>query len=74
MLDDSSFFLHIKTPLAYSNEISLLTSQEGFKRDVYLKLDNCQPSGSFKIRGLGYMILKVSYFCGLVLIDHKDGL
>lgn len=40
---------HIKSPLVYS---PLLSRQAG-GHNVYLKLDNLQPSGSFKIRGIG---------------------
>ena len=39
---------HIVSPLVYSPEISKVCG-----RKVYLKLDNLQPSGSFKIRGIG---------------------
>jgi threonine dehydratase len=45
---------HIKTSLIYSDEISAQNSST----NVYLKLENSQPSGSFKIRGIGNMILK----------------
>ena len=44
---------HISTPYKYSHSLSKLS---GF--DVYLKLDNVQPSGSFKIRGMGYLCQK----------------
>ncbi len=40
--------LHIKTPLIYSPILSRL-----IQTPVYLKLENLQPSGSFKIRGIG---------------------
>ena len=45
--------LHIKTPLMQSSE---LTSLCGIP--IYLKLDNVQPSGSFKIRGIGNLVQK----------------
>ncbi|CAF0724486.1 unnamed protein product [Brachionus calyciflorus] len=48
--------MHLETPLLKSHEISLLNSNNGFERNIYLKLDNCQPSGSFKIRGIGHLI------------------
>jgi len=51
---------HIKSPLILSHELSLLNSDNENKSNinVYLKLDNIQPSGSFKIRGfLTYIIL-----------------
>ena len=44
---------HINTPYRYSHAISKIS---GF--DVYLKLDNIQPSGSYKIRGMGYLCQK----------------
>ncbi|OQR98455.1 l-serine dehydratase/L-threonine deaminase-like [Achlya hypogyna] len=40
--------LHIVTPAIESRVLSHLA-----KKKVYLKLDNCQPSGSFKMRGVG---------------------
>lgn len=40
--------LHIQTPLVKSRPLSLLTG-----RSVWLKLDALQPSGSFKLRGIG---------------------
>lgn len=57
--------LHINTPLIRSHELSMENSNNDFERNIYLKLDNCQPSGSFKIRGIGYFIqvkLKYKYF------------
>jgi len=41
--------LHVETPLIYSNPLSKILG-----RDVYLKLENLQPGGSFKIRGIGH--------------------
>ena len=41
--------LHIKTPLIPSPAMSEIVG-----RDVFLKLENLQPSGSFKIRGIGH--------------------
>ena len=40
--------LHIETPLVESRPLSLKTG-----RSIWLKLDALQPSGSFKIRGIG---------------------
>lgn len=40
--------LHTETPLLQSRSLSLLT-----EKTVWLKLDALQPSGSFKIRGIG---------------------
>ncbi|EPQ28773.1 uncharacterized protein PFL1_03576 [Pseudozyma flocculosa PF-1] len=44
----SASALHIETPLVHS---SILSKRTG--HNVYLKLDSAQPSGSFKIRGIG---------------------
>jgi L-serine/L-threonine ammonia-lyase len=41
--------LHIETPLIESRAISLAAG-----RSVWLKLEALQPSGSFKLRGIGY--------------------
>ncbi|GJH26941.1 pyridoxal-phosphate dependent enzyme [Caballeronia novacaledonica] len=41
--------LHIKTPLIHSRALSLASG-----RKVSLKLDALQPSGSFKLRGVGF--------------------
>ena len=41
--------LHIQTPLVESRPLSVLTG-----RSIWLKLDALQPSGSFKLRGIGF--------------------
>jgi L-serine/L-threonine ammonia-lyase len=41
--------LHIETPLIISDVLSDLVD-----KDIRLKLDSLQPSGSFKIRGIGF--------------------
>jgi L-serine/L-threonine ammonia-lyase len=41
--------LHIETPLVESRPLSLAAG-----RPVWLKLDNLQPPGSFKLRGIGH--------------------
>lgn len=46
---------HIRTPLIHSPKLS---KQSG--HNIYLKLDNLQPSGSFKIRGIGRSV-QVAY-------------
>lgn len=43
--------LHVKTPLIESPKLSKLTG-----RQILLKLDNLQPGGSFKIRGIGHLV------------------
>ncbi len=50
--------LHRHTPLIRSEPLSALAGS-----DVFLKLDNLQPSGSFKIRGMGYHCEQVR-LCG----------
>ena len=40
--------LHLKTPLIHSSYMSSIVG-----RPVYLKLENLQAPGSFKIRGIG---------------------
>jgi len=40
--------LHVVTPLLYSKRLELQTGKK-----VYLKVETLQPSGSFKLRGLG---------------------
>lgn len=42
--------LHVRTPLVYSEPLSARTGHA-----VYLKLESSQPSGSFKLRGVGRM-------------------
>ena len=51
----SSPQLHIQTPLIESYELS---KQAG--TTVYLKLENTQPSYTFKLRGIGNLITKVA--------------
>ena len=43
----------IRTPLVYSPSLSRMVGGE-----IYLKLENLQKTGSFKIRGATYCILK----------------
>jgi threonine dehydratase len=49
--------LHIATPLLPARELSRRR-----QHTILLKMDNLQPSGSFKIRGIGYMAQQV---CGI---------
>lgn len=56
--------LHIQTPLIHSETLSQIHG-----KSVYLKLENTQPTGSFKLRGLGhYCMVKAqqgtSHFVG----------
>ncbi|PNJ82546.1 SDS isoform 6, partial [Pongo abelii] len=41
--------LHVKTPIRDSMALSKMAGTS-----VYLKMDSAQPSGSFKIRGIGH--------------------
>lgn len=42
--------LHVKTPIRDSMPLSKVAGTS-----VYLKMDSSQPSGSFKIRGIGHL-------------------
>lgn len=42
--------LHAKTPIRDSMSLSKVAGTS-----VYLKMDSAQPSGSFKIRGIGHL-------------------
>jgi L-serine/L-threonine ammonia-lyase len=46
--------MYIKTPLIESNHLSTLIGG----LPVYLKLENTQPCGSFKLRGISQVIQK----------------
>jgi L-serine/L-threonine ammonia-lyase len=48
--------LHFVTPLRYSKALSNLLPGA---TEVYMKMENCQPSGSYKIRGVGRLARKV---------------
>ena len=50
-----SKYLHVETPLLYSQKISHMRNL-----DVWLKLENLQPTESFKMRGLGTLCQRVS--------------
>ena len=52
--------LYLTTPVMHS---SVMSQNTNF--DIYLKLDNLQPPGSFKIRGISNMCQKVCHICGL---------
>lgn len=56
--------LHLVTPLLKSRRLS-----DKVGANVWLKLENVQNSGSFKIRGLGHLCTKVcSLGCRLLLL------
>lgn len=52
-LRDISSFIH-KTPLIYSNSFSKM-----FNADVYIKAENLQKTGSFKVRGAFNKLIKL---------------
>lgn len=56
---------HINTPLLESIAMS-----KRMGSPVYLKMESSQPSGSFKIRGIGHLVQQVSpeLFCVSVFI------
>lgn len=47
--------LHVATPLRQSLPLTKVAGTS-----VYLKLDSSQPTGSFKIRGIGHLCKTVS--------------
>ena len=73
---------HVTSPLVESDELSKLLQTGENDAKVFLKLDNIQPSGSFKIRGIGHLISEVICPCKILiklthelnLIDCKEWL
>jgi L-serine/L-threonine ammonia-lyase len=57
-------YFHINSPLIESKELDKYINATDKKRRVLLKMDALQPSGSFKIRGIGYK-------CAKAVIDEK---
>lgn len=53
--------LHVKTPLRDSMALSKVAGTS-----VYLKMDSAQPSGSFKIRGIGHLCKTVQDGAGTI--------
>jgi threonine dehydratase len=65
--------MYWKTPLLKSRIISEQVSlQRGSKTNVWLKLENIQPSGSFKLRGISNCILKVNCFLKVLQIEKSN--
>ena len=60
--------LHIETPCIFS---SVLSQKLGF--EVYLKLENCQPTGSFKLRGIGAMCSEAAANGAKMLVSSSSG-
>ena len=52
--------IYIKSPLVFSEALSNLNSDS--KTNVYLKLDNLQPAGSFKTRGISELAIQVALY------------
>lgn len=50
---------HVVSPLIESDELSSWLKNAQNDTKVYLKLENVQPSGSFKMRGIGHLINEV---------------
>lgn len=50
--------VYVQTPLIES--VTLKKYAAG--RRIYLKLENCQPSGSFKLRGIATQVKEVNTF------------
>jgi L-serine/L-threonine ammonia-lyase len=60
--------LYVRTPLIYSNPISKLVG-----KDVYLKMDALQASGSFKDRGMAHLCASFSKEGAKQLISSSGG-
>lgn len=60
--------MHVHSPLIHSQP---LTDQAG--HEVFLKLDNTQPSGSFKIRGHGNLCAKAVAMGATSLVSSSGG-
>jgi L-serine/L-threonine ammonia-lyase len=62
-ISNNSF--NIVTPLIESKILTDLSKTGDDSTHVYLKLENIQPSGSFKIRGIGNHILAKVFLTSL---------
>ncbi len=60
--------LHVETPLLKSKKLS-----DHLGSNVWMKLDNVQNSGSFKVRGLGYFCQKVRELVVCVCVNSVCG-
>ena len=60
---------HIITPLIFSDKLTKLLG----KGPVYLKLDNLQPPGSFKIRGIGRTCLEAKSKGASTIVGSSGG-
>ncbi|KAI0192191.1 tryptophan synthase beta subunit-like PLP-dependent enzyme [Astrocystis sublimbata] len=50
--------LYLETPCIPSPELSRIAGC-----NIYLKLENLQPSGSFKSRGIGHLMIAAHFYC-----------
>nr|CAH8828189.1 unnamed protein product [Trichobilharzia regenti] len=50
--------LSVRSPLVHSPILSSLLAQQSFQANIWLKLENIQPTGSYKIRGVENVIRK----------------
>jgi threonine dehydratase len=71
-MDSLNFY--IETPLIESKILTELSKTDDNSTNVFLKLENIQPSGSFKIRGIGKHILTEVFllFGNLILINSLN--
>ena len=54
--------VYVRTPLIESVVLKQFTAG----RRIFLKLENCQPSGSFKLRGVSAQVKHVSWLCARI--------
>lgn len=59
---------HIETPLIFSEKFS-----KHLGADVFLKLDMLQPSGSFKLRGVGLTVQEAAKAGALCIVSSSGG-
>ena len=56
--------MHVVTPLLHSWALSKLMPSDV---QVYIKCENAQPTGSFKLRGIGRLASKVKSILFLII-------
>lgn len=66
MKDKMKKKMYYNTPLLKCHKLSKLC-----KIPAYLKMENVQPSGSYKIRGMSNLVEKVSHFHNIVKVFSK---
>jgi len=60
--------LYVHTPLVESTPMSKIVGSQ-----ILLKLENTQPSGSFKIRGIGHLCQKAKEYGKTQFISSSGG-